>query len=107
DAVTVEQVTVGVGGPGRAVGGTLGPVVPNPLYQAGRVAYTLPDARAGRLSVVDLQGREIAVLVGGGQGPWPHEDPLSPPTAGGRSGVYFLVLDAGDRTLVRRFTILH
>lgn len=104
DSVRVEAQSLGVT-PG-AVELTLAAMAPDPLRGAGRVTFTLPSPQVVRLSVFDVQGREVAVLADGGLGAGPHELAFSPRDARSRSGLYFLVLRAGERTLVRRFTVL-
>jgi hypothetical protein len=44
---------------------TLGPLRPNPARGVVRVDFALPEPTRARLSVLDLQGREIAVLASG------------------------------------------
>jgi choice-of-anchor C domain-containing protein len=85
---------------------TLAPIAPDPLRAEGRVAFTLPRAQAVRLSVVDLQGREVTRLVNATLGAGPHELTLSPRSIGLGAGLYFLILDAGDGRIVRRFTTI-
>lgn len=104
DAASVAFVSADVAaGPARL---SLAPVTPDPLREAGRVAFTLPAEHGVKLSLVDPQGRVVAVLARGTLGAGPHELSLSPREMGLRSGLYFLVLEAGDRPLVRRVTIL-
>lgn len=104
DAASVALVSAGIAWSPPTV--ALAPVVPDPVRDGGRVAFTLPDPRPVRLSVVDLQGREVAVLARGSLGAGPHEVAFGARSIGLGAGLYFLVLDAGDRTIVRRFTLL-
>jgi choice-of-anchor C domain-containing protein len=104
DSVWVETVTVGVVPDAHEL--ALAPVAPDPLGGMGRIAFTLPVAQTARLTVFDVQGREIAVLADGVMDAGPHALSYSPRGAGGRSGLYFLVLRAGGHTVVRRFTVL-
>ncbi len=73
---------------------------PNPFNPETQIAFSLPQAGAVRLSVFDVLGRKVAVLV---------EEPL----AAGRheatfeaaqlpSGVYLYRLEVADRILTRR-----
>jgi len=104
DALSIDFVSAdaGAGTPRLA----LAPVAPDPVRGEGRVSFTLPRAQSVRLTVVDLQGRTVATLLQGTLGAGPHELPLASRANGLGSGLYFLVLDTGDRTLVRRFTSL-
>ncbi|MGH7730728.1 MAG: choice-of-anchor C family protein [Candidatus Eiseniibacteriota bacterium] len=100
----VEAVTAGVGS--TEDGLALAPVAPDPVLGAGRVAFRLPAPQRVPLSVIDLQGREVAVLVDGPLGAGPHGVTLSARSIGLRSGLYFLAPNAGGHTVVRRFTTL-
>src|SRR5262249_33207161 len=86
---------------------TLGRVVPNPTRGSMRVEYGLPEESAVRLSVVDVEGREIAVLAEGVQAAGWH--PAARSGWAGRgpapAGRYFGRLRAGTRTLTRRFVL--
>jgi choice-of-anchor C domain-containing protein len=104
DVAGIEFVTAdATGAPARL---SLAPVAPDPLRGEGQVSFTLPMAQPVRLAVVDLQGREVAVLAQGTFGAGPHALSLAPRSIGLRSGLYFMVLQTGDRSLVRRFTTL-
>jgi hypothetical protein len=89
---------------GTGVAFALEPVTPNPMRNSGRFAFALPRAAHARLSVVDLQGREVRRLAEGEFGPGRHETRID----AGRgemleAGLYFLRLQSEGRTLVRRF----
>lgn len=82
---------------------------PNPFREAARVTFSLPRAGAASLAVLDLQGRHVRTLRSGvlASGPqtitWDGRD-----EAGTRapSGLYFLRLETGGETLVRRLARL-
>jgi hypothetical protein len=81
-------------------------VAPNPTAGALRVEYATPRAGALRLQVLDLQGRRLATLVEGTRPAGRAQIVWT--AAGGRDlgpGVYFLRLDSGGRSDVRRFAI--
>src|SRR5262249_58743088 len=40
-------------------------VVPDPVVDGARIAFSLPHAARTRLAILDLQGRTLAVLVDG------------------------------------------
>jgi subtilisin len=81
---------------------------PNPTTGALRFRYGVPVPTTVRVSVLDLQGREIAVLVSGSRPAgwaWANwdgrtRDGLAP------GGVYFVRLQAGSRQVVERFAIV-
>lgn len=83
----------------------LAPVQPNPVRGTGLVGFALPAAAAVRLSVLDVQGREVATLAEGDfaagrhQVRWEH-------TGGAGPGLYFVRLSAMGRTLVRRTVVM-
>jgi hypothetical protein len=79
---------------------TLEPIAPNPVSASAQVAYVLPRRGDVRISVLDVQGREVAVLATGDREPGRHVCALS--TAGLRPGLYFVRLQAGRVVLRRR-----
>jgi hypothetical protein len=82
-------------------------VTPNPAPGEIRMQYALPVESAIRLSIVDLQGREVAVLAQGLQSAgwhsatWDDGGERDRPAA----GVYFVRFQAAGRTLVQRFVL--
>jgi choice-of-anchor C domain-containing protein len=104
DSALLEALTAGVTPASFEL--ALSPMAPDPLRDSGRIAFSLPHAETVRLSVFDVQGREIAVLAQQSMDPGPHQLAFAPRAAGARAGLYFLVLRAGERSLVRRFTVL-
>jgi hypothetical protein len=80
---------------------------PNPSRGALTMAITLPRASSVRLSVIDLQGREVAVLADGAFAPGRHEVRWDGRTDRGQvpAGLYFLRYVTPDRKLVSRVTI--
>ena len=81
----------------------LGAVGPNPAAGDVRVPFRLAAAGDVRLSVVDVLGREVAVLVDGPLAAGPH----SATWAAGRApaGLYVVRLDALGVRAVRRVTV--
>ncbi|MEM1042501.1 MAG: T9SS type A sorting domain-containing protein [Bacteroidota bacterium] len=73
----------------------LGTLYPNPFSASATVPFELGEAGPARLSVVDVLGREVAVLHEGALAAGAHRAVLS----GSRlaSGVYLVVLEAGGR----------
>jgi hypothetical protein len=85
----------------------LGRVIPNPMSGSMRLQYGLPTEGAVRLSVLDVQGREMAVLANGVQPAGWHSAGWNGGTARGRApaGLYFARFQSGGRTLVQRFVL--
>jgi uncharacterized repeat protein (TIGR02543 family) len=85
----------------------LAPIAPNPVVGRARIAYAVPRESEVRLSVVDVQGREIAVLAHGTLAPGRYEvawagrigNRLAP------AGIYFVRLRAGGIERVRRMVV--
>ncbi|MCC6651984.1 MAG: T9SS type A sorting domain-containing protein [Candidatus Eisenbacteria bacterium] len=108
DAVfAIQDPTTGVpGGPVTAF--ALGAIVPNPTRGAIQFEYALPrDARV-RVSVLDVQGREVAVLASGVENAGRHSVQWAGARAGAAvpRGLYFVRFEAGGKVLSRRFTII-
>ena len=81
----------------------------NPSPGQVQFQFGLPMPSSVRLTVLDVQGREVAVLA---QGSFPdgwHTVSWNARTERGRAsaGLYFARLRAGDRSLIRRFAITH
>ncbi len=67
---------------------------PNPFNPKTVIGFSLPVATDVRLSVYDLLGREVAVLVNGNVSPGPHQAEFDATEL--MSGVYFYRLRAGS-----------
>jgi len=81
---------------------SLSPITPNPIRRAGDVRFALPRASRVRLTVLDLQGREVGVLADGEFAAGRHQARLTG-TATRAPGLYFVRFQAGGRTFVQRF----
>jgi hypothetical protein len=92
-------------GPGELA---MSPPAPNPTAGSLRLRYGIPAETAVRLSVVDLQGREVAVLAQGRQpagwswASWNGTTGKGPAPG----GIYFIRLQAGSRQIVQRFALV-
>ena len=84
-------------------------VWPSPGRGSIRVAFSLPKATRVRLSVLDVQGRQVAVLDEGVLPAGRHERFWSGRSHGraAPAGVYFVRLAAEGRTWVRRIVLAH
>lgn len=85
----------------------LGLARPNPTSGATRIEYQLPRPSHVRLSVIDLQGREVAVLVDASQAEGRYQATWDGNTASGRAarGVYFIRYVGGGRNFTQRLVL--
>lgn len=104
DSAKVELVSAGVGAPGATL--SFARVTPDPVRGLGRLSFTLAAPGHARLAIVDVQGRELARLADHEFAAGAQSFEFSPRAARAGPGLYFAVLQAGGRTLVRRFTVL-
>jgi len=83
-------------------------VWPSPGRGATRIAFSLPREVRARLSVIDLQGREVAVLANGPLPAGRHEQSWNGRAGTGSAppGVYFVRMTAEGRSWVRRLVIV-
>jgi len=84
----------------------LAPVYPNPATGPARIAYDVPRQARVRVSIVDVQGREVAVLDESMRSPGRHVAIWDGRTrSGGRAsaGVYFARFEAAGQRFSRRF----
>ncbi|HYM82439.1 MAG TPA: hypothetical protein VEY91_13635 [Candidatus Limnocylindria bacterium] len=82
---------------------TLAPVAPNPSFGPTRLEFSLPREAHIRLAVMDLQGREVALLAQGAYRPGRYQVTWNARTAHGEApaGRYFVRLQTPEKTLVR------
>ncbi len=73
---------------------------PNPFTGSATVRFRLPAAGPVRLAVFDLGGRRVATLLDGTRPAGEHA--VTWRAAGAPSGVYFVRLEAGGRSVTRR-----
>lgn len=98
------QTATGVG-EGTVTALELAPVQPTPVRGTGLVGFALPAAARVRLSVLDVQGREVATLAEGDYAAGRHQ--VRWENAGGTGpGLYFVRLSAMGRALVRRTVVM-
>jgi hypothetical protein len=99
----LSEITSIVPGAGASPGGVaLEQNYPNPFNPRTFIPYRLASSSSVRLSIVDLLGRELALLVDGPQNPGRHVVPWN--AANMPSGVYFCRLRTGG--IVRTIKIV-
>jgi hypothetical protein len=84
----------------------LAPVWPNPARQSPGVDFSVARETRVRVTVVDLEGREVAVLADGVAPVGSHRVAWDR-AAEAPAGMYFVRYQAEGRVLVRRFALLH
>ena len=77
---------------------------PNPFNPSTVISYSLKTAGQARLTVYDLLGREVAVLVDGIQSEGQHFVTFS--AARFASGVYFYRLESAGTSLIKKMLLL-
>ena len=77
---------------------------PNPFNPATTIAYTLKVNDKARLSVYDLMGNEVAVLVDGIQSAGNHEVQFE--GANLASGIYFYKLQTAEQVITRKMMLV-
>jgi hypothetical protein len=85
----------------------LEPVTPNPSTGPTRIGFTLTRATRARVNVIDLMGREVAVLVEGEFSPGRHATAWNGHGERGAvpAGVYFVCARAAEESRVRRMVV--
>ncbi|HEY6866548.1 MAG TPA: T9SS type A sorting domain-containing protein [Candidatus Eisenbacteria bacterium] len=98
-----------LGTPAAGGGGELAiaSVAPNPAAGEARVEFVLPRAMEVRLSIVDVQGREVAVLADGAMPAGRHQAMWTRPgRADTPAGMYFVRAQGAGQVVTRRFAVV-
>lgn len=77
---------------------------PNPFNPVTKISYDLPEEQHVRLTVYDMLGREVSVLVDEVQAPGSYD--ASWDASQLSSGVYLYRLESGGQTLTRKMTLI-
>ncbi len=91
---------------GRYIPGTfyLSPAYPNPFNAAARIGYDIAQAGIVRLEVFNLRGQAVATLTNEFHSPGHYTADFHAENLA--SGIYYARLSSGDRSLVRKLTLL-
>ncbi len=81
----------------------LGQNYPNPFHNETTIQYTIPRHELVNISLFDISGRTVKVLVNGSKDAGTHA--ISFHTESLTSGIYYYRLQAGDFTDVKKLTI--
>jgi choice-of-anchor B domain-containing protein len=79
-------------------------IAPNPSSSTARVAFAVPTWGRARVSVVDVRGREVAVVFDGSVEAGRHEAELE--SSGLAAGVYLIRLEAGGAVVTRHAAVV-
>ena len=79
-------------------------VFPNPVAESGTIRYDLAEGGPVRVSVYDVRGREVAVVVSGDVEPGSYSATV--PVGSLAPGVYTVRMSAGPDVLTRRLTVV-
>jgi hypothetical protein len=79
---------------------------PNPAGKTFRVDYVLPTAGTARVTIHDLQGREVATLASGDHAAGSHSARWSGADRALAPGVYVVRLAAGGRSASTRVALI-
>jgi len=82
----------------------LGPVYPNPFNAVVSVPFTLPQATRVAVALYDITGRQVALMANGNYAAGINSVKWSSEGVG--SGIYFVRLTAGGRTLTTKVVAL-
>lgn len=91
--------------PGGIMAFALSRIAPNPVRSTAQFEYVLPRQGRVRLTLVDLQGREVRVLINVERDMGRHVASLD--MRGLRSGLYFVRLQAGNSERSQRFVVVN
>jgi hypothetical protein len=84
----------------------LAPVFPNPMRSGGTFAFALPQGAHVKLSVLDVQGRQVMALADGEYAAGRHSLAWSNGARGQLgAGLYFVRLQVEGRTFTQRFVL--
>ena len=85
----------------------LGRIAPNPTQGATRIEFNLPREADVRVTIVDLQGREVATVINREMDAGRHEVSWNAQTTRGPAamGVYFVHFEAGGKSFTKRIVL--
>ena|SRR2546422_441127 len=86
---------------------SLSPVSPNPSPGEARIAWAVPRESRLRLTIHDVQGRQVALLANGvyAAGRYSVKWNIRGERGGTPPGIYFVRLQSSEGVLVRRFVL--
>ena len=101
---TISDGALGVDPAASGTAFSLGPMAPNPVPGRSRLSYVVPRSAHVRLTLLDVQGRELVVLADGGREAGRYT--LSLDARALRPGLHFVRLQAPSTDLKQRVVIL-
>ena len=101
---TIASEPAAVGPTAGSTTFALGPPAPNPVRGPAQIAYVVPRRSPVRLTLFDLQGRQVAVLAEGEHKAGRYVTQLN--TRGLGAGLYFVRLQVPGMILRQRLVVL-
>jgi hypothetical protein len=107
NAFQIAATAASVPGQGPVSSFALGAVRPNPTQGATRIEFAVPAESRVRISIVDLHGREVAILQDNSFGPGRYEVSWDGMTSRGPApmGVYFVRAEGSGKVLTERLVV--
>ena len=102
--VFIDPAALDVPQGGATASFALAAPAPNPAARSSRVTFALPSGQDVRVTLLDVQGREVALLTDGFHEAGSHTVPLD--VAKLREGIYFVRLRGSGVNLTRRIAVL-
>lgn len=85
--------------------GDLLEVFPNPVTYESTLRYMINESSNVKIEIVDIAGRVVSVLNDGEQAAGEHLINISKSSENLHDGIYFIRMQVGDQTIVRKFIV--
>lgn len=95
---------VGIANNNTALGYSLAQNYPNPFNPTTSIRFVIPEETHVKLTIYDVTGKEIAVLIDGLKKPGEYESVFNAKNLS--SGIYFYVLEAGSYKFSKKMALI-
>jgi len=79
---------------------------PNPFSTVTTISFVMPESGAGRLTLTDVSGKEIAVIAEGTMGQGLNSYEVDATALNLTAGVYFYTLNVNGRSITKTMVVL-